>query len=126
MTTPTELTAEELEAYRAGARSRHERELRELAQREERAWELARRAATLLREQFRATRVAVFGSLVHPGFFTPWSDVDVAAWGIRLEDTFRAIGAVIDLDSEIEINLADVNACPAALLAAIERDSVDL
>ncbi len=124
--TPTKLTAEELEVYRAAAQRRQEREKRELVQREVQAWESARRAAALLREQFGATRVVVFGSLVHRGFFTPWSDVDVAAWGIRLEDTFRAIGAVMDLDSAIEINLVDVNACPTALLTAIEREGVDL
>ena len=126
MKTPTQPATEELAAYRAAARMRHERERRELAQRRERAEELARRAAILLREQFGATRVMLFGSLAHRGFFTRWSDVDLAAWGLRMEDTFRAIGAIMDLDAEIEINLVDVGACPPALLIAIEREGVDL
>lgn len=66
-------------------------------------------ATALLREKFGATRVVVFGSLVREGCFTPWSDVDVGAWGLRPEDTFRVIGTV-QLDSEIEVNLVDVNA----------------
>ncbi len=51
--------------------------------------------------------------------FTPWSDVDIAAWGIRPEDTFRAIGAVLDVDSEIEVNLG---ACRASVREVIEHN----
>lgn len=126
MTTALKLTPEEMDTYRAAARRRQEQEQQELAQREKRAWELAQRAAALLREQFGATRVMVFGSLVHGGCFTPWSDVDIAAWEIRPEDTFRAIGAVMDIDTEIEINLVDVNACRPTLLVSIEREGVEL
>jgi len=126
MTTALGLTPEEMDAYRAAARRRREQEGRELAQREKRAWELARRAAALLREQFGATRVMLFGSLANAGCFTPWSDVDLAAWGIRLEDTFRAIGAVMDIDAEIEVNLVDVNTCRPELLVSIEQEGIEL
>jgi uncharacterized protein len=90
MATASELTPEAAAAYRAAARRRHEADRRALAARERRAWELARRAATELRRRFAASRVVVFGSLVHPGRFTPGSDVDIAAWGLRPDDTFRA------------------------------------
>ena len=124
--TALDLTPEEVAEYRRAARFRCAQEQRELAQRQERAWEMARAAAQLLRERFGATRVVVFGSLVHDGCFTPWSDVDVAAWGIRPEDTFRAIGEVIDLDLAIEVNVVDVGACRPSLLATIEREGIDL
>ena len=65
MATALELTTEEIDTYRAAARRRQEQEQRELACREEQAWELARHAAALLRREFGATRVMVFGSLVH-------------------------------------------------------------
>jgi predicted nucleotidyltransferase len=126
MVTAIKLTPEEMVIFRVAARRRREREQRELALREEEAWKLARSAATLLRKQFGATRVMVFGSLVHEGCFTPWSDVDIAAWGIALEDTFRAIGEVMDLSREIEVNLVDVGACSPSLRAAIERGGVEL
>jgi predicted nucleotidyltransferase len=126
MATARELTPEEVADYRAAARHRFEREQEELAARETRAWEVARRAASLLRERFGATRVMVFGSLVHTGCFTPWSDVDIAAWGIRPEDTFRAIGMVMALDGNIEVNLVDVKTCSASLLALIEREGREL
>jgi predicted nucleotidyltransferase len=113
-------------AYKAGARRRQDQERRALAAREQRAWELARRVAEVLRESFQVERVVVFGSLVHAGCFTLWSDVDVAVWGLRPEDTFRAIGLAMDLDAEIAINLVDVGACSALLLRVIEEEGVPL
>ena len=126
MATAIKLTPEEIDVYRAAARRRRERERRELAQREKSAWELARRAATILRVQFGATRVMAFGSLVHEGCFTPWSDVDIAAWGIPIEDTYQAIGVVMDMSGEIEVNLVDVGACSPSLRSTIECEGVEL
>lgn len=68
----------------------------------------------------------MFGSLARGRGFTLWSDVDVAAWGIALEDTFRTIGAVMDLETEIDVNLVDFNTCRPSLLSAIEQDGIDL
>jgi len=126
MLTASEITPEEMAVYRATARRRWERERQALARRRERAWALARQAASLLKEQFGATRVVVFGSLVHKDCFTLWSDVDIAAWGIAPEDTFRAIGAVMDLGGDIEINLVDMGACRPSIRAVIEREGVEL
>jgi predicted nucleotidyltransferase len=120
------LTPEKLATYRATAQRRREQEKPELARRREQAWAAARQAAQLLREQFKATRIVVFGSLARESGFTRWSDVDVAAWGIAPEDTFRAIGAVMDLKTEIPVNLVDVNTCRPSLLSAIEQDGIDL
>ncbi|HEY7033927.1 MAG TPA: hypothetical protein VH482_21495 [Thermomicrobiales bacterium] len=119
-----ELSPDALAGYRDGARRRQEAEQRALAAREHQAWVLARQAADLLREQFQVERVAVFGSLVHPGCFTAWSDVDVAAWGLRPADTFRAIGLVMDLGGAIAVNLVDVGTCTASLLRVIETEGV--
>ncbi len=94
--------------------------------RREKAWAAARAAAELLRQEFHASRVVVFGSLSRDGSFTKWSDVDIAAWGIDPKDTLRAIGAVMDMNAGVELNLVDVNTATPALLEAITRDGVDL
>jgi len=120
------LTEKELETYRETALRRWEQERTALMARQERAWVSARRAAGVLHATFGATRVVVFGSLVHDGAFTVWSDVDIAAWGIRPEDTFRAIGAVMDVEPTIELNLVDVDTCPDWLVAIIEAEGVEL
>ena|SRR5215471_6135699 len=126
MTTASTITPAEMAAYRATARRRREREQQELVQRQERAWEVARCAATHLRAQFGVDRVMVFGSLVRAGCFTLWSDVDLAAWGLSPQDTFRAIGAAMDLDPTLAINLVDVRTCRPELLAAIEQEGIAL
>jgi predicted nucleotidyltransferase len=124
--TAANLTPAEMRRYRAAAQQRAEAQKAALAARRERAWELARQAAGVLRTQFNVARVAVFGSLIHPGRFHRWSDVDLAVWGLAPESYFRAVGVLLDMSSEIEINLVDVTACSAGLLAAIEQESVEL
>ena len=126
MTTAADLTPEELAEFRAAARKRYRAEQEALVKREQAARGLAVRAATTLREQFGVERIALFGSLVHPGCFTRWSDVDVAAWGIRAEDTLRAMEVVADLSAEIAVNLVDVAACRASLRRVIEAEGEPL
>lgn len=121
-----DLTPEQIANYRAHALQRRRREQPELEQRREKAWQAARTAAQLLKEEFDATRVVVFGSVVRGSGFTRWSDVDVAAWGLAPEDTFRAIGAVMDLETDVPVNLVDVDTARPSLLAAIERDGIAL
>ncbi|HSV31820.1 MAG TPA: hypothetical protein VLH40_07355 [Atribacteraceae bacterium] len=112
--------------YKATARLRLEQEEKELTARRKRAWELARQAAKLLKENFGAKRVVVFGSLLHLNCFSKWSDVDIAAWGISAEDTFRAMGAVMDIGKDIEINLVDIDTCRTTLRAIIEREGKEV
>lgn len=121
-----EFSPEKIAIYRTAAQRRYRQEQPKNRQRRKKAWQLARQAAQLLREQFHASRVVVFGSLAREEGFNRWSDVDIAAWGIAPEDTFRAIGAVMDLGVEIPINLVDVNTALPSLLAVIERDGVEL
>ena len=117
---------EEIDIYLTTARLKREQEHRELLLREERAWDAARRASALLRERFRAAKVVIFGSIVHKGSFTRWSDVDIAAWGISPQDTFRAIGAVMELATDIDVNLVDVGTCRPSLLTVIEKEGIEI
>jgi len=127
MATPVlEILPEKLVQYRRSAASLQNARAARVKPRAIQAWNIARQAARLLRERFHATRVVVFGSLLHEKRFHEWSDIDLAAWGIPAEQTFRAIGAVMDLDRTFEVNLVDVNACPPSLLASIEQEGKDL
>ena len=124
MATVSEISQDDMAAYQAAARRRQERERQALAVREERTWMLAKQATVLLREQFYVSRVVMFGSLTHPGRFTPWSDVDLAAWGLRPGNSLKAIRMVMDLDTDIALNLVDVSICKAHILEVIEREDV--
>ena len=83
-------------------------------------------AAQVLKQEFGATRVAVFGPLARDVGFTRWSDVDIAAWGLDPKDTFRAIGVMMDLETEVPVNLVDVDTAAPSLLEVIERDGISL
>lgn len=124
--TAADLTEQDLAAYRRTAQLRDQQRSKELEERLENASALARRAADLLRERFGASRVVVFGSLVREGCFTPWSDVDIAAWGLSPAETFRAMGVLHTLDPTIAISLIDVNTCSPSLLAVIHAEGREL
>ncbi len=120
--TALELTPKELGEFRAG----QDWEEAELEARWREGYEVARAAARLLRERFAATRVAVFGSLVKRACFTPWSDVDLAVWGIPPDQFYRAVAAVTGLTPSYEVDLVDVESCRPGLRQVIEREGIDL
>jgi predicted nucleotidyltransferase len=120
--TALELTPEEQAKYQPGKRY----DQAQSTERLEKAWLVAHAAARLLREQFGATRVVAFGSLAHRLWFTPWSDIDLAAWGIPPESFFRAVASVTDLAQGFELNLVDPERCQPHLRQAIERGGVDV
>ncbi len=126
MSTARDLTPEQLAEYRAAAHRHHRAEQAALVLREREARLLAQRAAALLRDEFYARRVLLFGSLIHPGCFTEWFDVDVAADGLAPVDTLRAMERVHDLSATIEVNLVDLAACSASINRVIEREGVPL
>ena len=94
--------------------------------RRQRAWEVARRGAELLKERFGAAQVKAFGSLVRPTLFHERSDVDLAVWGLSERDYLRAVSALLDLDPGIEVDLVEAEFARLSLLAVIERDGVSL
>lgn len=124
--TAAELGPAGWKAYAAAARERGRVEAARLAARRARGWDLARAAARLVRERYGASRVVVFGSLVHPGRFTRWSDVDLAAWGVDPARAVRAVLEVYELDQEIRVNLVDAETAHAPLLAVIEEEGVEI
>ncbi len=109
-------------AYRATARGREEERRRGLAARRARALEVARAAAALLREQFGARRVVLFGSATRDDTFWERSDIDLAVWGIPREDYFAAVARLQELSSEFSVDLVEGDHCKPALRDAIARD----
>ena len=120
--TVLELTSEELGAYQPCV----ERVTPPDRERWERAWQLAQSAAELLRVRFHAVRIVVFGSLVDQRRFTPWSDVDLSAWGIPPDDFYRAVAVITGLSPEFEVDLVDPQMCPPALLERINHEGIEL
>lgn len=120
--TALDLTAEELQVYRPDRESDEWLDV----ERWERAWDVARAAARLLCERFGATRVVAFGSLAHRAWFNPWSDIDLAAWGIPADRFYRAVATVTGVSPDFQVDLLDLEDCRPAVRRAIEREGVDL
>ncbi len=90
------------------------------------AWDVARAAARLLREDFAAQRVVVFGSLTHQAWFGPASDIDLAAWGIPDDQYYRAVAAVTGISPDFKVDLVDPDSCQESLRRVIEKEGIEI
>lgn len=122
--TARDVTPEQMAVYRATARRRIRRRQQEIARRRERAWAVARSAARLLKEEYGARRVMLFGSLARNEPLHPRSDVDLVAWGLDEKLYYRAVSRLLDLDATIKVDLIMAEEAPPALLEAVEREGV--
>lgn len=92
--------------------------------RREEAWDVARRAARLLVEEFGVGRVVVFGSLAS-GRFRSGSDIDLAVEGLRPERFFRA-DARLAWELPVPIDLKPLADLPPSLRQRVEEEGVEL
>jgi predicted nucleotidyltransferase len=115
-----------LAEYRRGAQARRQRILRHQETRPERAWAVARTAAQHLRQRYKAQRIVVFGSLVHPGRFHLRSDVDLAVWGVSERDYYRAVGEMLALDPQISVDLVEGENVRPSVRDAIAQEGIPL
>ena len=81
----------------------------------------ARKAAKLLRDNFGANEVILFGSLARRSGFTLVSDIDLAVRGIPSARFFEAVGAVTGMSADFRIDLIELETCPPALRRKIEE-----
>ncbi len=98
----------------------------QIIQRRQRAWEVAKQAAKLLKIRFGATRVKIFGSVAHGAWFTPRSDVDIYIEGLTVEAFSRAEAAIEKIDQGFKVDLLTPEECSEELLRRIEEEGVEL
>lgn len=124
--TAAQLTPRERRRYRDLARRQDESETRSMLERRERALQVARTAARILKEDFGAGRVLLFGSLATQSWFHIRSDVDLAADGLGREDYWRADCRLEEIAEGFEIDLVDLQTAPQTLRQTILRDGVEI
>lgn len=120
------LTPESLQIYAATLRARTDERRQRRECRRRRAWDLAREAAALLRDQYGAHDVWVFGSLLDSEHFTEHSDIDMAVGGLDQMVHLEALGRLLGLSPEFEFDLVDLEHCPPTLREAVDRTGVRL
>jgi predicted nucleotidyltransferase len=92
----TNLSPTQLQCYIASAQERDRDRLAKLEERRRSGLSLAKRAASLLKEEFGATQVILFGSLLTETFHESW-DIDLAVMGLPEKQYFQAVGCLIGL-----------------------------
>ena len=90
------------------------------------ALDFARKAAHLLRKEFGAEKVLLFGSLAHEEWFGPWSDIDLAAQGILPESFYSAVASVTGMSPSFRIDLIDMDECRPTLRKVIEEEGIEI
>lgn len=121
----TEISPEKMAQYIEGARSREA--LRRSQQEERRAMarRLAEAAALVLRREFGATRVVLFGSVV-TGRFNEGSDIDLAVEGLAAERYFAAWAAAEKATEGFPIDLVAMESTGPWVADALRRDGIEL
>lgn len=118
-----------MQSYITAARNRKQLERDCLKTRQQRSIAVAKLASQVLRSQFGASRVVLFGSVISDIdelSFHADSDIDLAVWGMSDHSYFKAVGYLQGL-SEFAIDLvqAQNQNIPPYMLSAISQ-GVDL
>ena len=120
------LKASKNQSYRLAAQARTNRKIKLLAERKDRAWYIARCAATLLKEDYGVNRIVLIGSLASGKGFHQRSDIDLVVWGLDEKKYYQAVGRLLGLDPEFEVDLIEAEYASPNLSRVIEQDGVSL
>ncbi|HEX6972547.1 MAG TPA: nucleotidyltransferase domain-containing protein [Limnochordia bacterium] len=119
----------EMQSYVNAWRRRGERAEAARRARVAAAWDAARALAALLRQEFGASEVWVFGSLALDArgikTFRRHSDIDLAARGIPKERFFAAQGRLL-MAADFPVDLIDLDDCPPSWQKTVARDGIPL
>lgn len=115
------VSPEEMAAYRQTMQLRDTEAQQQLQNRFHQAWNVAKQASDLLKQNFQAAKVFVFGSLVHQNWFSNTSDIDLAVAGLSAWDHLAAVAQLQDL-SAFKVDLIRLEACQPEFRSAIETE----
>jgi predicted nucleotidyltransferase len=126
--TALDLSPEALKKYHPldAIRKRRAKFSAEISARRRRAISTAHKAAKLLKSEFGAKEVILFGSLAQRASFSLHSDIDLAVRGIAPEKFYAAVSAMMDFSPEFKIDLVEPEDCSPAMFKNIEKDGKPL
>ena len=97
-----------------------------LEERRRKALDVAKQAASLLRQKFGAERVMLFGSLASKDAFTPWSDIDLAVWGVAPDEFYSAVAVVTGLSPVFKVDLVEPDTCRKGIKDVIQKQGIEI
>lgn len=116
----------DIRPYLEHARRERDRRIRENAGRLERAWSEARRLAAFLHETYHPSRVRLIGSMLVPGMFGQWSDIDLVIEGVTFSEYLRAWNDLEEMSREFKVDLIDIETVSDLMRQRIDESGVDL
>ena len=93
--------------------------------RQQAAKEIAESLTNILKERFHASKVMLFGSAAREDF-SPWSDIDLAVWGISCSDYFMAVAYTSGYSNIFKVDLVDAEDCSPSLLQHVTQNGIEL
>jgi len=111
--------ADKMYGYILAARKREQARQESLKHLQGRGIEIAKQATRMLRQEFGATRVVLFGSMLQPKIHAD-SDIDLAVWNLTKSDYFQAVGKLQGL-SEFLIVLIEADNASDYMVEAIAQ-----
>ncbi|NJN89606.1 MAG: nucleotidyltransferase domain-containing protein [Leptolyngbyaceae cyanobacterium SL_5_14] len=109
--------SDQMQQYILIARARRQQRLAALEQRRRHGFEVAKTAAQILKTEFGASHVVLFGSLLNDHFHET-SDLDLAVWELPENAYFKAIARLLSL-SDFGVDLVEVQRADPEILEAI-------
>lgn len=118
------ITPEMMAAYQASARQKAASLRRESQARRCRAWDVAKQATVLLKHEFGAERVMLFGSLARDEPLSSHSDIDLAVWNLDEHLLYRAVSRLLEIDPSVSVDLLRIEDASVDLQCVIAAEGV--
>lgn len=90
------------------------------------AWRDAQQAASLLKDDFGAERVVLFGSVAQRERLSSHSDLDLAVEGLTGMDYYRAVARIQSVPAQMTVDLVRMESCSPPLRTTIQDTGVEL
>jgi uncharacterized protein len=119
-----QVSKQKMAIYKATAERRWQQEQQKLSLSYRQKWQIAKKAAEILKKEFGAQQVAVFGSIAQKELYHLRSDIDIAVWGLDEKKIHRAIAKLLELEPSQRIDLVRIEDARDSLQSVINQEGV--
>lgn len=112
--------------YIKGLRRREAERKTTLERRRQKAFSIAKQIADMLRQDFDATEIYLFGSVLRPDEFHAHSDIDLAVDGVVPARYLSAVAKALIMAEEFSVDLVDISECQPKFEDSILRKGIKL
>ncbi|MEL6553522.1 MAG: nucleotidyltransferase domain-containing protein [Cyanobacteria bacterium J06621_11] len=118
----TDQTKEKYQAYAAYWQQRKAEKRSRLKQRHEDGLKTAKALADILKSDFGATKVALFGSMLSVNDIHMNSDIDLAVWELPFDAYIKALSQLMSHSGEFSVDLVRIEEAPPSLELSTSRE----